>query len=117
MHPVAREGAQALFLAGFRSRWTVTAGCQLAGVSRQTVYRWIHSDPAFGARYREAEAEVCDQICDELRRRGVEGWLEPVFWAGKPVLDDAGEPVMVRRYSDRCLKLLAQIRLPEYRRQ
>ncbi len=26
LHPVVREGAPALFLAGFRARWTVTAG-------------------------------------------------------------------------------------------
>ncbi len=67
---------QDAFLAAFVTHWTVMEGCDLAGVSRQTVYRWIHDDAAFAARFHEAECEVADRILAETWRRGVVGWEE-----------------------------------------
>ena len=51
-----------------------------------------------------------DAIRQELARRGIEGWDEPVYWQGQIV----GH---IRRYSDRALIALAQMRLPEARNQ
>lgn len=90
-------------------------GCDRAGVSRQTVYRWIHDDAPFAARFHEAECEVADRILAETWRRGVVGWEEPLVHNGRPILDACDRPVTIRRYSDRCLISLLRLRVPEYR--
>jgi hypothetical protein len=51
-----------------------------------------------------------DVIRTALYSRGIDGWDEPVFHAG-------AEVGVVRRFSDRCLVALAQMKLPEARNQ
>ena len=49
-----------------------------------------------------------DAVEAEIRRRGVEGWDEPVFQGGKRV-------GVIRRYSDRMLEILAKAHRPKFR--
>jgi hypothetical protein len=70
----------------------------LAGVSRQTVSDHLRDDPEFQEAYDEALETYAESVRLEVRRRGVEGWLEPVYHQGvqgmTPLLDPKGEYVM-----------------------
>lgn len=111
-----RAAAQDAFLAAFLETWTVGSACQAVGISRQTLYRWRREDASFRERYEFTELDVRDLILEEVWRRGVTGWEEPMLWHGRPVLDVEGQPVMRRRYSSRLLLLLARLMLPEFQR-
>lgn len=103
-----RAAAQDAFLSAFRETGVVRYGADAAGVSRNTILDWRTRYPDFGARYQEALDDADDVVRAEIHRRGVEGWLEPVYQGGKKV-------GTIRRYSDNILKLLAQSRMSEYR--
>ncbi len=62
---IARKtwSAQQQFLAGYREGGTVTAGCQVSGVSRRTVRRWKQVDTlGFRTRYDEAHGIFGDKL-------------------------------------------------------
>lgn len=96
------------FLAQLREGATVRVAATAAGYIRQSVYDYRADDEAFAKAWEEAKAEGDDAIRDEIKRRGVDGWDEPVFYQGKEVST-------VRKYSDRMLELLAKSRMPEFR--
>ena len=50
-----------------------------AGVSNQTVRDHMENDEEFATNYEEALEEYRDLLADEVRRRGADGWLEPVY--------------------------------------
>lgn len=103
-----RDELQAAFLVVFRNTGVVRTAADAIGVSRDTVYDWRQRYPDFAAAYDAALADADDVIRTEIRRRAVEGWLEPVYQGGKKVGS-------VRRYSDSMLKLLASSRMHEFR--
>ena len=85
---------------GNLSHAAVTAGCD-----RRTHYDWLHTDSAYAAAFEQAKAMACDRIEQEIHRRGVEGWEEPVYHGGQQV-------GVVRRYSDTLLIFLAKGMMP-----
>ena len=98
------------------------------GLAAATVNRHLDNDPDFVAAYNEANDSYRDVPMAEVKRRGVDGWLEPVYGkdgrvyefklnrAGQPVYrtnaDGEEVPVMVpsfiRKYSDSLLILEAK---------
>ena len=72
------------------------------------MYRWLQNDREFKALYEQCGVEALDCILGEMHRRGVTGWLHPVYHGGKRV----GE---IRKYSDACLLSLLKARLPAFR--
>jgi len=96
------------FLAAFARCGNISAACCSARVPRRNVYTWQEIDPAFVLAYREAEVLAKEAVEREIRRRGVEGWLEPVYQGGAKVGN-------VRRFSDVLLIFLAKRLMPEYR--
>lgn len=109
-----------------------------AGVSDVTVRSHIKKDEAFAAAFEVAEKKFLEHVESEVYRRGIKGWLEPIVQKGEHVrghcadcqgqgvLPDGntcpscngegqGQPMYVRRYSDRLLELLAKRHIPEYR--
>lgn len=58
--------------------------------------------------YHQAEQIANDRLRREILRRGVEGWLEPQFSAGKNMGN-------VRKYSDTLLIFLAKARMAEFK--
>lgn len=103
-----RAQAQDTFLAAFAECGILKQAAHVAGVDRATVYAWRDHDSAFRARFELAEADANDVIRGEIRRRGVDGWDEPVYQGGELV-------GTIRRYSDGALFRLAASRMPEYR--
>jgi hypothetical protein len=65
-------------------------------------------NPAFAATWDEAMERARGAVEAEVVRRGIEGWLEPVYQRGERV----GE---VRKYDSRLLELHAKRLVPEYR--
>ena len=106
---------RAPFLEAFGKLGNVTDACEIAEVSRATVYRHRDNDPEFARDWQEAEAIAADRIHREMIRRGVLGVEEPVFG---PIYQDGkrvghGEIGTITRYSDRILETLAAAHMPD----
>jgi hypothetical protein len=106
---------QERFLKSLAETGNVTAAVAAAGTSRTRVYELRKVDPAFAARWEEAEDMAADALEAEARRRAVEGIQEPLVSAGKLVRDDDGQPIAVQRYSDHLLLALLKAHRPPRR--
>ena len=111
------KARQEHFLTSLAATGNVTAAVATAETSRTRVYELRKVNPAFAARWEEAEEIAADALEAEARRRAVEGVQEPLVSAGKLVCDDEGQPIAIRRYSDHLLlALLKAHRLPRRER-
>lgn len=104
---VTHEKEQA-FLELFRTNGNVTESAREVGHSRMTFYRHREKDREFAEQWDAALEEATELLEKEVRRRGCEGWLEPVFYQGK-------QTSVVRKYSDNLLMFLLKKRNPEFR--
>lgn len=93
------------FLECFAQTGSVNRASQHAGVSRRTHLKW-KKEKTFAAAHEEALSVAVDLMESEARRRGVEGTLEPVYYAGKAV-------GAIRRYSDTMLIFMLKAARPE----
>jgi hypothetical protein len=84
-------------------------------VPRRLEYTGQYYDEDFATAVPIAYSQFQDLVEAEMRRRGIEGWEEPVF--GKGVGRDAGTEIVgyIRKYSDRILELLGKKVNPEFR--
>ncbi len=94
------------FLEALARSGKVTASARSAGVDASTVYEARRHDPAFEAAFEEARAVAGFRLLDEALRRGVTGYLEPVYQRGEKVGS-------IRRYSDALLIRLLEANYPE----
>jgi hypothetical protein len=111
-HRWTRERQQQ-FLQYLAETGNVTRAVKLVGSSPTRVYALRHNDPAFRQAWDDAEDIAADRLEAEAWRRAVEGFDEPVVSAGKLVRDEAGNAVMIRRYSDVLLIRLLQAHRPQ----
>lgn len=81
----------------------VTAAAEAAGIPRTCIYDWRAEDPEFAAAMDASAQRGLDRAEDELARRGIQGWDEPVYQQGHMVGS-------VRRFSDTCLIFLLKNR-------
>jgi len=91
-----RKALQAVFLRQFEASGEIGPSARTAGINRDTHYHWLQTDPAYRAAYADAEQMRVEILEKELRRRGLVGWDEPIFWRGQKIGDR-------RVYSDACL--------------
>lgn len=98
------------FLEALSATCNVRASCQLAQVDKHTVYKLRHQDTPRGRAFAEAWLQALDDAADrveqELHRRAVVGYEEPVFYQG----EQCGTVI---RYSDMLLHKLAIRLRPE----
>jgi Protein of unknown function (DUF3102) len=106
LSPRRCRARQAAFLAAFRVMPLVAKAARAAQISRRRHYHWLAADPEYRRVFEETAQLVYGQIHDEAVTRAVEGWLEPVFYQGRPC-------GVVRRYSDSLLMLLLKLKMPE----
>jgi hypothetical protein len=100
---------RATFLAALEASGNVSAAARRAGVGRATANRHRAGEAEFREAWAEALEVAADALEEEVRRRAVDGWDEPVFHAG----EICG---YIRRYDGRLLMfLLAAIRPEKYR--
>lgn len=126
-------------LAYLRTDPFVTKAADALGVDRSTVFRARQADPEFGKAVLDALAEgqavVAERVEQEVLRRGIEGFYEPVVHQGRisyaheryidadgkdayrPVMDANGQhvPLTVRKVSDTLLLAAAKARIAAYR--
>jgi hypothetical protein len=76
------------------------------GINTSTVYRQKMKDPVFSAGWDEALKVALIKAEDELYRRAVKGWEEPVFYKGE-------ETGHVQKFSDTCLIFFLKANNPE----
>ena len=103
-----RATAQLKFLKSFGRDANVLKAARSAKVHRSTIYDWLEKDETFSFLYNQAKEDAKDVLRAEIKRRGKDGWYEPVYQAGKLV----GQ---VRKYSDTLLIFHAKMMMPEYR--
>lgn len=94
------------FLTTLREGATVAGACKASKIGRSTAYRWRGADGDFAAAWDEAVEIGTETIEDELKRRAVDGWEEPVFYQGKAV-------AMITKYDTTALIFLLKARNPE----
>lgn len=121
-HPKKRA-SQAKFLAALvQTGGNIVRAAVAAGIDRDMHYIWLRTDPAYKERFAVAWEKAIDTLESEAARRAYEGVAEPVFHAGKRVLDvmvdekgeikrnGVGKPIAVaatvRRFSDTLLMFL-----------
>ena len=86
----------AAFLDALRVHGCVTAAASSVGYDRSTVYRYRDEHPEFAEGWVDALETAADNLELEARRRGIDGWDEPIFQGGQQV-------GVVRKYSDQLL--------------
>lgn len=91
----------------------VTEAATIAHVRRQTLYELRKSDPVFAAQWTAAAELGADALEDEAIRRAHDGVEKPLTCARGLILDDLGQPVTVREYSDTLLIFLLKGAKPE----
>lgn len=86
-----------LFIAAYKSEYAnMTRACEKLGIDRGTVYRHMNNSPEFSEAVADAFEGFADDAEDELYRRGVLGWDEPLYQNGELVAH-------VRKYDTRAL--------------
>lgn len=103
-----RLRVQDAFIAAYVEKGTIKAACDHAGINRSTFYDWQEKDETFSFRFKQAETLYNETLRDEIHRRAIEGWEEPLASAGKLL-------GTVRKFSDTLLIFHAKMRMPEYR--
>ena len=109
-----REETQTAFLDAFKRNANITAACQKAHISRESIYTWLEHDEAFSLRFHQAELEANDMLLAAAWQRGVLGVEEPVVSMGNQVFVN-GQPLTKRVYSDSVLLRLMSYRIPGFK--
>lgn len=86
----------------------VCASAYAVGLNKATIYRHRDAEPEFDAAVSEAQERYRDWVDAEIRRRGIEGIEEPVFYQGRVV-------GWVRKFSDQLALAHAKAHDPRYR--
>jgi hypothetical protein len=93
-----------IFLDTFAECGHVGKSAKAARIAPTRVMQERRQNPQFEAQYQVAYEMGNTILEDEAVRRGVHGWMEPVFYRGVRVAN-------VRKYSDQMLALLLKGRL------
>lgn len=112
LNPKSRltEQAKIKFLTYVADKGQRYVAAQSIGFTFQGVEHHLKKDPEFQHLFDAAMALYRDKLDNEIRRRGVDGWDEPVFNY------KSGEVMgVIRKYSDRLLELHAKRHISEYR--
>lgn len=108
---------RAAFLDALARCGNVTQAAAAIGMSRPSLYDHRAKDGDFRAQWDAAHELGADALEDEARRRAFEGVEEPLTCAKGLILDDYGQPVTVRKYSDTLLIFLLKGAKPERYRE
>lgn len=136
MNAKQRKQVQKTFIESLRSDSNVSMACEVAGISRETAYRWRNEDEDFLTQWDDTIERARDVARQSIYARGILGWDEPVVSMGQavyeyePVLGDdgkqlydnkgkpmmrRGKPLTVHKWSDSLAALYARANLPEYK--
>jgi len=103
-----REKAFEVFLNAYRLSGMKQRSAALAGVSCRAIQKWRQEFPEFEERFEDAHAEYVESLKEEVHRRAVIGWDEPVFQKGECV-------GTIRKYDSNLLMFLTKQAEPSFR--
>lgn len=101
------------FLEALAACGNVSQAARTVGAARETFHRLRTHDAEFAAAWDDALEEAADRLEQEAWRRAHDGVEEPLTCAKGLILDDMGNPVMVRKYSDTLLIFLLKGARPQ----
>lgn len=105
----AKRQKQLIFLNSYMdSGGMVQQSAKNANVSRFTVRYWNDNDKLFNQAYQKAKEDLVELMEEEVIRRGMHGYLEPVYYKG----EQRGQ---VRKYSDNLLMFRLKELKPSYK--
>ena len=116
------DAAYAAFFAALTVNPSIESACRASGLSRSTVGRLQHQQPAFRDLVKDAIATGLGGLYAAAVARAVDGVGEPIYFQGQRVLDrfDASGaelerpmPASVRKYSDTLMIALLKRFDPE----
>jgi hypothetical protein len=97
---------QAKFLAAYSEHANISLAAKAAGMDRTKHYDWLAADPEYVKRFADAYKRACDAVDAEIRRRGLLGYEEPVFFQGR----ECGQ---ITKYDSTLLIFFAKGMMPE----
>jgi hypothetical protein len=100
------------FVRVLRQTASITKSCEATFVTRNTAYDHKEKDTAFSDAWDGSYEAAVDDLESEARRRGLEGYSEPVFGNLGPGLG-SGKIGVIKRYSDGLLMFLLKGARPE----
>ena len=86
-----RDTRKKRFIAALEARSTVLHACKVAGISRQTAYRWQREDPEFSDQWYEAHENAVDVVESTIYQQAVGGNTLAAFFylkAHRPIYRD-----------------------------
>lgn len=98
-NPDMVAGKIRLFLEQLAVDGNITRAAEFAQLDRPGIYARRKTDPAFEEAMQDAFEKATDRLEAEARRRGLEGYDEPVFYQGV-------QTATMKRYSDPLLIML-----------
>lgn len=117
---MALRAPQKKFLASYAQLGNITLAAQAAKVSRNSHARWMDEEE-YRAAFTEAQEHSVDLLVGEARRRGCEGWEEPVVYQGglcyekRPDGKKSTKPLVIRKFDSNLLMFLIKQARPEFR--
>ena len=117
---MALRAAQRKFLASYSVLGNLTLAAEAARVSRTSHYQWMDEEE-YRAAFLEAQEHSIDLLVGEARRRGCEGWEEPVVYQGGLCYERtkdgkrSSKPLVIRKYDSNLLMFLIKQARPEFR--
>lgn len=63
---------QDAFLSTYRQSGVITTACKAIGISRETHYDWLETDPTYPERFESAKRHAAQALEEELYRRAVD---------------------------------------------
>jgi transposase-like protein len=99
---------RAKFIQFVKETGLLAKSAQSVGLSKAQLDKVRKQEPEFDDRVSQALDVYRDSLEAEIRRRGVEGYEEPIYQGGVLV----GHK---QRYSDRLLEMLAKRHIPAFR--
>ena len=64
------------FLRSFVETGRINRAAALSGVAMSSHYQWVRNDPAYKLAFEDAKAQFAEEMEQEVRRRGFEGFKE-----------------------------------------
>lgn len=88
----------------------VSKAATAAKISRSAAYLYKDKDADFSKAWDDIEAAVADAMEQEMVRRAIKGYQEPVFYKGQMI-------AKIRKFSDRLLEFGLKGKRPEVYRE
>lgn len=106
------QSARDAFLYLYSLTGHIMQSCAMAGINYKTFKDW-KKDPIFAEEFAEAEEHVKIALEDTLHFLATQGAPEPIFYKGKQIEDEHGNPVFIHRISERLLETSLRAHIPE----